>query len=116
MSQPVKDKKIMTDDDKVFASIDSEAVRAAKRSKFKTPQAMRESWERDKKEDGLSKLVITPSNRPFKEWARVEIVSATFSDKDMVLKIEVYCNPSYMCEPHDLVPVYLERETNKNLS
>lgn len=55
---------------------------------------------------------VTYRSEKFTGWARVDVQVTALDEKILRLAIEVRCNPSYMCYPHDLVPVFLERTTD----
>lgn len=110
MTQPNGEKHIVTDDDERLKGLEG-ANLLAEQNKLKTPSALKLAWKTDQEKCQPTKFEVESGFKPFKEWARVD-VDGQFSDTTLALEITVTCNPDYMCEPRDLVPVYLERGTD----
>ncbi len=54
---------------------------------------------------------ITSKKVKFDKFGRIDVDSLV-TGGSLHLKIQITCNPEYMCQPHDLVPVLLETSTD----
>lgn len=92
------------------------------RDRFRTPQAVRKAWSDDQLRrfgavDKVPQIRVRKGYKPWTSTAHLEIDPATLEnpldDNGLHLKFWVACNPKYMCQPQDLVPIYLETGINR---
>jgi hypothetical protein len=99
---------IITDDDE---QIRNSRTKHADQAKCKTPAYFEEL--RDREDNARPEArTVTYKSEPFTDWARVDVQVTALTEKSLRLEITVRCNPAYMCYPHDLVPVFIERATD----
>ncbi len=101
---------IITDrDERLHGLTDSPLI--AEQNKLRTPAALKLQRDADRLKCRPKSFTVEGGTKKFDEWARVDVEGAV-DESSLRLQIEVVCNPEYMCEPHDLVPIYLERGTD----
>lgn len=95
------DKKIRLDKD----------VPEIDRGRFRTPGALARALADSDKLFKSARRTVTPGSVPFDKFGRIDVESLV-TDRELSLRIRITCNPKYMCEPHDLVPVMMETRTD----
>jgi hypothetical protein len=96
------DKKIMLDTD----------VDPSEWARYRTPGALQRTVDDGDKLFRSARKKITSKKVKFDKFGRID-VEGVVAGKSLQLKIQITCNPEYMCAPHDLVPVMMETRTDK---
>jgi hypothetical protein len=82
---------------------------ATERSRYNTPESMTEMFLHDQRRlTEPATVVITPGYRKWEEFGNIDVAPTMLTVDGLTLHFRVNCNPEYMAEPHDLVPVFLE--------